>query len=159
MPHRGSAFLALLAMQGRVRHFVERALHPFSETPNPCEAYGMHALQSNASPSPFRRTGLHCFAMHAHAQGRSVGRVRRSVHPYGMQGRVRRSVGRVGLTRPHRPVSLGACESCREGAPQGLHWKARGYYRAPMRLPPKAVQVHMKSGALDGVELFQNCCN
>jgi hypothetical protein len=92
------------------------------------------------------------FVERAHAQGRSV-------HPVGMQGRVRRSVGRVGLTRPHRPVSLGACESCREGAPQGLHWKARGYYRAPMRLPPKAVQVHMKSGALDGVELFQNCCN
>jgi hypothetical protein len=45
--HAQGRSVHLVGMQGRVRRFVERALHP----------YGMHALQSNASPRAFRRTG------------------------------------------------------------------------------------------------------
>ena len=44
--HAQGRSLHPVRMQGRVRRFVERALH----------LYGMHALQSNASPRAFRRT-------------------------------------------------------------------------------------------------------
>ena len=46
-PHALGRSVHPYGMQGRVRRFVERAVHPV----------GMHALQSNASPRAFRRTG------------------------------------------------------------------------------------------------------